>query len=598
MIVWTTARNVAFEKICSSLTNQSDTFATQIITGDMTVIGTNFTLGTSRTINEGGETVGNTSVGSTFNHTGSTSFSSESFSSSSSASETAFQTFTTLDDEGETVTETFQSSTSNSTSGSGSFLSSSTLPAITVSKQTTTTETLTLFGTTTSSSTQQSTKATTAQASSDSNVTEVVVTEAAGTRYFSVETDFTRTRTTLTQSGTTNGNARDTIYIAEPGEVLWVVNQDPAWSEPLTDNAASTTQTTISDMREATTLVAAVNSQSIQPTSSTFTSSFTSSVVSFIQATVNNAPGFIGGITTTQQINVTTSFEEPFWNSFVFLVSRQFGVLHYGNTETAAAAWETIGVPTQTDLLASESWQRINTIRSTTVITRSINNTVGTFSKVGEGITSSCYGNTTKEAQFIGATSLIGSPPSMTIYSPAGVKLGSEAGLRFTGDGISETDVDEDGTVTIISIYTANDGELTRYTTASPVAPTWFTISSNSFTYLTTTLEDSNTVDTTITGEIGIDGATWQTIARARQNGLIGGDLAEDETALIRINRGLYKNQNGDTSFFEGDDTTYVGTKNTTYWYPISYLQPTTFNSSVFAVPRNVSTYPTFVNMP
>jgi hypothetical protein len=68
--------------------------------------------------------------------------------------------------------------------------------------------------------------------------------------------------------------------------------------------------------------------------------------------------------------------------------------------------------------------------------------------------------------------------------------------------------------------------------------------------------------------------------------------LAENETGLIRINRGLYKNQSGGTSFFAGNDTTYVGTKDTTYWYPISYLEPA-FEQVVFAVPRNTSTWPT-----
>jgi hypothetical protein len=180
----------------------------------------------------------------------------------------------------------------------------------------------------------------------------------------------------------------------------------------------------------------------------------------------------------------------------------------------------------------------------------------------------------------------------MTVYSPAGVKLGAAAGLRFTGDGISETDIEEGSAITLSYLRVANDGELTRYTTASPVVPSWFTLSSNSFTYLTTTLEDGETVDTELSGEFGIEGATWQTVARSRGDGLIGGDLAENETGLIRINRGLYKNQSGGTSFFAGNDTTYVGTKDTTYWYPISYLEPA-FEQVVFAVPRNTSTWPT-----
>ena len=171
------------------------------------------------------------------------------------------------------------------------------------------------------------------------------------------------------------------------------------------------------------------------------------------------------------------------------------------------------------------------------------------------------------------------------------MKLGDGVGLRFTGDGISETDIEEGSTITISYLQTANDGELTRYTTASPVVQSWVTLSSNSFTYLTTTLEDGETVDTELSGEFGIDGATWQEVARTRGDGLLGGDLAESETALMRINRGLYKNQSGGTSFFEGNDTTYVGTTDTTYWYPISYLQPA-FYRGVVSVFRNTTTWP------
>jgi hypothetical protein len=583
MIVWTTAREVAFEKICSTSSSAQGTGFDNggIELGFLSSYGFTNGFTTGHTQNATGYTQSSSSSESQFGEHADVS--------STYTSTTNFFPVGTITYSDVTLGYTIDNSQSGSFYTSGSY---------TFAKQTTTTETFEVYGSTTSSSTLESTQWTTVQTSSNSNVTEFVQTDAVGTYYFVEATSLTRTRTVVTESGTTKGNAHDTICMAEASEVLWVINENPEWSKPLTDNAVSTTQTTISDLRETVGLVAAVTSQSIESSASTFTSSFTSSSIGYITATVNDSPALINGSTTEQQISVSTSFEEPFWNSYTFLVNRQYGVFHYGNTTTVPVTWETINIATRTDVMASESWQEIYTIRSTTENTITINNSVGTFSIVGVGTTSSCYGNTEKtEVVFVSGNTAIASPPSMAVYSPAGVKLGGQVGLRFTGDGISKTDIEEGGTITLSYLHTVNDGELTRYTTASPVVPTWFTLSSDSFTYLTTTIEDDKTVDTRISGRFGIDGQTWQTIARARENGLIGGDLAEDETALIRINRGLYKNQSGGTSFFEGNDTTYVGTKDTTYWYPISYLQPLLAPNFII-VERNVSTWPSFSFMP
>jgi hypothetical protein len=595
MIVWTTAREVEFEKVCSTLETQDDSYETVQFGRDAVNEGNGVTFfRTTATFAEGGATQGETSYGTTTNQTGVTQSFSSSNSFSNSASGSSLATFTSFGTTtSETVTITnIDSSASNSTSGSNSFSSSSSF-GLTFSKETTTTETLEVYGTTTSSSTQESTQWTTVQTFSDTNVTEFVPTEAVGTYYFVEATSLTRTRTVTTESETTKGNARDTIYMADSSEVLLVINEDPDWSKPLTDNVVSTTQTTISDLREATELVTASDPpETIESSESLSSYTFTSSSASSITATVNSGAAFVNAETVTSAVGISIAGESQ---SGELRVSGQPEVIYVGGTETVAASSATIATATQTDVFG-ESWQKTALVYSTVTNTISINNAVETFT-ISEGTTSSCYGNTTKEVGFVGGSPAIASPPSMTVYSPAGVKLGDGVGLRFTGDGISETDIEEGSTITLSYLRVANDGELTRYTTASPVVPSWFTLSSNSFTYLATTLEDGETVDTEISGEFGIDGATWQTVARSRGNGLIGGDLAESETALMRINRGLYKNQDGDTSFFEGNDTTYVGTKDTTYWYPISYLEPA-FEQLVLAVPRNTSTWPTFAFMP
>ena len=573
MIAWTTAREVAFEKVCSSSSSDAGTAFTDggIAFGFLSSFGYTNGFTTGYTQNATGYTQSSSASESQFGQRADVS--------STYTSTTNFFPEETVTYSDVTLGYTIDNSQSGSFSTSGSF---------TVSKQTTTTETLEVYGTTTSSSAQESTQWTTVQTFSDTNVTEFVPTEAVGTYYFVEATSFTRTRTVTTESETTKGNARDTIYMADSSEVLWVINEDPDWSKPLTDNAVSTTQTTISDLREATELVTASDPpETIESSESLSSYTFTGSSFSFLEVQANTSPAILNAETVTQSIFISIAGESQ---SESRRLSRQAEVVYAGGTETVAASSATIATATQTDVFG-ESWQKTALVYSTVTNTILIDNAVGTFS-ISEGTTSSCYGNTTKEVGFVGGNPAIASPPSMTVYSPAGVKLGDGVGLRFIGDGISETDIEEGSTITLSYLLVANDGELTRYTTASPVVPSWFTLSSNSFTYLATTLEDGETVDTEISGEFGIDGATWQTVARSRGNGLIGGDLAESETALMRINRGLYKNQDGDTSFFEGNDTTYVGTKDTTYWYPISYLEPA-FGQVVFAVPRNTSTWPT-----
>ena len=593
MIAWTTAREVAFEKVCSTSESFTNTESNSGAEGGSKQDVFSGSGGTSSysfsNASESGIT-SNLNVGTTINQTGSNF--SQSGQTDSYFGSTFYSSYgTTVTDEledGTIRTQVFSYSTQGSsyTPFSTSFETSGSDQFTTV-KQTTTTESFTIDGSTTSSSTQESAQWTTQTNSSDSDVTGFALTEAAGTWYFVKTTSFARTRTIVTSSGTTKGNARDTIYMADSSEVLWVINENPEWSNPLTNNAASATQTTISDLREAVGLVTAADPpQTIDSSESISSYTFTGSSASSMTVTVNYSPAFVNAETVTQDIGISVAGSQQ---SGELRVSGQAEVVYVGGTETVAASSATIAMATLTDLFGG-SWQKTALVYSTVANTISIDNAVETFTISG-GTASSCYGNTTKAVGVVGGYPVIASPPSMTVYSPAGVKLGDSVGLRFTGDGITETYFTESETVTISYLQTANDGELTRYTTASPVVPSWVTLSSNSFTYVTTTLEDGETVDTEISGEFGIDGATWQTVARARGDGLLGGDLAQGETALMRINRGLYKNQSGGTSFFAGHDTTYIGTKDTTYWYPISYLQPA-FGRSVFAVPRNTSTWP------
>jgi hypothetical protein len=132
---------------------------------------------------------------------------------------------------------------------------------------------------------------------------------------------------------------------------------------------------------------------------------------------------------------------------------------------------------------------------------------------------------------------------------------------------------------------TAIDGGFARLTTVSPIVNFPATFSQNSATFQTTTQSGTDVVNTTRSISFGVSGATWRS-ALGYRNGLIGGNLGADQTALINMPRGLFKNANGETSWFEGHDTTWTGTKESTYWVPISYLEPS-FAPYVFAVLRN-----------
>jgi hypothetical protein len=445
-----------------------------------------------------------------------------------------------------------------------------------------TTETATLgpFNATTTSSSTVSRTAFTTTYNTDNSLPVITSTSTESSTFFTVTQDSTRTTTNVVQSGTTSGNARDTIYMAEPSEVLMIVNQNPAYSAPLTNNAVTATRFTVSQNVEVVALFQQpATSTLVAGTTSALTRTLTTSSFASSTRTIDASPGRMGRSTTQQFTLATTATTSTTYHAALI-----GGVGHRGNTVAATFTTQTLVPATLSGVEGSVQWSSVNFAVGTSATIRTIDNTINA---------TSCSGDTTITSPILAGLPAI-SPvqPMMTIYGPRGAIIGNQVGRNFTGEGINAPV----GTVTNKSILTALYGESTGVITPLPTTMTSVTINSDSFTYSTTTSGDTS--ETTVSGTFGVEGETWTQSLRSRSN-LVGGDLGEGETGHIRIRRGLYKNQSGGTSFFSGNDTTYQGTRNTSYWYPISHLEPLVTNGrSVIVLPRNASTWPTFSNMP
>jgi hypothetical protein len=547
MISWTTRRTVDFEKVCSV----SEAKTTEIQQPPFGVLTSRYTL----------------SIGNTTNATGTT-------------GSTTGSTVTSLGtSEG---TETFSSTTSGF------------IIAASASIVTSTTQQYGIAGNVTSSSTSEGSEWTTRLNTASSTITEFVSTVAQQTRYFAqAVTTSTSSRLTTTQlSETTAGNAIDTVWLAEDTEALWVVNQQPTWSAAITGNAQSTTQTTLSRLDE----VLALTLKNFTTDTASVDSSESTSSISFVEAaqTTISRTGVVGqffspGQTTEFTFSATTSSNT---SSFSIAETSQPSVFHLGNTSTETTFVQFATTRSFSDIMASATWNSlvIGVLGTTSV--------VGSFDALVSQ--STCSGSTTRTIPVLGGQTAIASQAQMSVYASNGAAIGESSGMRFTGGGFAGAPVDEDDDIVgPLGPRTARDGSSIYLATIFPITQgsefglNALTQESNSVTFVSTTSDSAaaTTVTTTSSATVGVADSMWIAPVRTRAN-LLGGGLAPGETALMRIGRGLYEDQSGSTSFFEGNDTTYTGSMPTTYWLPVTYLTPA-FGQAVFAVPRNTSTWPT-----
>jgi hypothetical protein len=538
MIVWTTAREVEFEKVCSSST-QSGAFYS--------------------------------SVGTTRNQTGSTTY----FTFSNTYQQLDLTNFVYL-----TLT----------TTGSGE-----TIFAPSGQKQTTTTAAsagnLTVF----SISSLEIPQWTTSVDTQDSTI--FVTTSGAGSGFFAA-TAGTNTQTSAVttfdgESAYFVDHVFDTIAQAQSNEVLYTLSGSAQYSEPLTDHAITTTRATISANASAIALSYATlsNVQFIASSNSTESTTFADSESSIYSVTANQlffaAPGS----------SVLRTFERPrkTEGEINYVLSEQPSLSHFGNTVTRPTITQSTVAATFSDVAGGETWEETDYSYGTTSFTTSIANIeFGT----------SCNGNTTESKATLGARSKIALTPSMTVFGIHGVAIGDALGFEYVGNGfvpVSDLETAEFG---LAGPLIVTNGKFPNVATILPITTEddrGVTQNGASITFSSTTQTTTQSEPTTVSAVVAVIGQAWSQPARIRAN-LLGGNLGQSETAQIAIKRGLYKNQEGQTSWFDGSYESWTGTKETTYWYPISYLEPAFQNNflnfPVWTAPRNETTWPSFSNMP
>jgi hypothetical protein len=567
MIAWTTARLVPFEQVCtasySEATNYTSAF-TEDIGG-----------GVINNVIEGSGSTFQSQSGQTVNATGVTSSSSEYYTEFSSgfASYTLSNNVTTFTQSGSATISSY--STSASASGSSS--------AGAVGVQTTTASTFSEEVVTTSSSEGDSniwTSSISTFTEGDETITTTSFyqTTATASVYFAAAGDSrTRATTILTETGTTLGNVFDTIYQAAPDEVLYSINDSPQYYQSkLHENAQSGTRFTVSAQNVNIDLIATSASQSAETIeSSEATTQYNVKAPLASSVTQTTAFSLINAETSTQLFAVTSSQSA----SSSEVISGQNQITHYGNTFTQPITYQEIRTQSKTDVLASVQHEVLWRYNTFGTVTGADNNVVASYTTAGEGFSGAggCAGDMVVLRQKEVGSSALGPEPVMAIYCSRGAKIDGEAGARLTADEQS------------LFAPIVEDGGSTSFATLFPVSNSTMTVEKGSVTIQTTTNDDEFTTTSYL---VGVDGSPWIALREARA-GLLGGNLQENETGLMRNGPGLYQNQSGGVSFFSGNDTTYTGAMETTFWQAVSYVVPNVGHEYVFAVPRNTSTWPT-----
>jgi hypothetical protein len=121
-----------------------------------------------------------------------------------------------------------------------------------------------------------------------------------------------------------------------------------------------------------------------------------------------------------------------------------------------------------------------------------------------------------------------------------------------------------------------------------------YTADASGLTWTTTTAGSQSA--TTQSSMISAEGSARTAFLLAVFRRLFGGVPAESETAVQNVGRGVYVNGEGETSFFEGDATSYSGSdfSQTSFWQPLPWLGEVPLFVSEIA--RNSTALPDFVN--
>lgn len=179
--------------------------------------------------------------------------------------------------------------------------------------------------------------------------------------------------------------------------------------------------------------------------------------------------------------------------------------------------------------------------------------------------------------------------PSWSVFGLSGAKDVGGIGLRYD---ITNTDL------SVVSLASVSRGKTLgfqgRVVTILPATNESYTANSSALTFTRT--RTGSTTSTTSSVEINATGFGIFTVLSSRV-GLLGGAVGENETVVQRAIRGVYLNQTGGSTFFNGDDTSYVGSESsqTTFYKAAPVWVGDGLLGRVRAFRRNEDLLPSFV---
>lgn len=462
---------------------------------------------------------------------------------------------------------TWSTSTSKSpTSISSNVFSDSATAAKTIPSYVTAETTQTIYGTTTGTTEGTKTYWTTATASGEQSLSFI---QSASTFQDTQDySSFQRTDTTIstTATVTVTANCVDTVYIAENNEWLMALTAPffaSNWDGKLidaNDYVEKGSQITMTaDVRQVGVVVVYPTAVISGITTPSSTTQISYESLSDTGASTQTAVDFL------QFPNKTSAYESPTFSRFE-LVQTIEGVTtesefinHYGNTQSRTV-WITRA--TTESYWTPDDYRTYSAYVTTAA---SVQTTVTTPSIYIDG--GSAHGNTTEinDKQKLGLYFNAGAGNNearCVVSKEYGVRLGDDRGLYFTlGDTV---------TVASSGVYAAIDransylqNQIVTLLTASNAD---FTLSSNSLTWTTTTLEDGETVETTSSQTVQVEGEPATGIVTVKS--VIGGQPEEGATFWDFIDRGAYYNESGEFTTFSNSWRSYSSGEN----YPTSAL--------------------------
>lgn len=582
MISWTTARLVDFSFTSERTQSGSSSFS---ITGGDVVIDSNGTSTNVTATNTGSFSSSffqKTTFGATATKTesGSTSTAEEGGTSEGFGSN-SFETGTEMSGSGETTLESFTVATSTSVSVFGPrTVTATTLRSTSIRSGTTIT---TLVGTET-----QSFPTTQTVALSVSSYTTII----SGS---SSTTGLSSTTNSVTGETSTLGNVFDTVYSAEPNEIIFFIDSDADANKPVSEYSINEKSFVLSARAETRSMqrVTTTNPQ----TTDTFlyesrslswrNSTTITRTISRLGFSVNEDDDFD---TRTWNIPESSTTDTSSAVSFVTASASSQGELlslvHRGNTDLFTTTIGTETLATRTGFFGNVTFHSVFSFPTTTT-SASVHS--ATFS------TSSTTNQTAEFATLAGGSTTTIVPPELawgpsppvsavtrSVFRQTGAYAGNQAGLVLTANKSISGD---------IRIW-GGGGD---YRILLPGQRQAYTAENNSVTFTTTTVSEGATINTTDSAVVSVAGQPSAYFANSATR-IVGGAAGASETIVNRAQRGAYRRRDtaANTTFFQGNDTVYAGqTQDVSAYEPLRYVvHAVSVQAAVFAVPRNTTTYP------